>query len=148
MLGLCRLDAKQRAGSLSAGTSQELYVDHFSITWTTRYHTAGAPLLLLVTSRRVVLGDEARLRPMWEVPLERIARVELQTDHVMLWTWEKFLNIGVGSNQSTHAYNIVVERSIMCNNAATLEACFQRLRAVSTQYDRTSMLGYATPHGE
>ena len=53
----------------------EYYVEHFSVSWTTRHHGAGPPKLLLITSHRVVLGDEARLRPEWEVRVERIARV-------------------------------------------------------------------------
>ena len=61
------------ADALHAPPAQEFYVDHFTIEWTTRYRTAGPPLLLLITSGRVVLGDEERLRPLWEVPLERIA---------------------------------------------------------------------------
>ena len=49
-----------------AATKSEYYVEHFSISWTTRHHGAGPPKLLLITSHRVVLGDEARLRPEWE----------------------------------------------------------------------------------
>jgi len=83
MLINCEFDATH------ANLEQEFYVAHFSISWTTRQGYAGPPKLLLVTSQRVVLGDEARLRPEWEVRVERIARVELKPDHLMLWTWEK-----------------------------------------------------------
>jgi len=58
LLVLCKL----RPDPSGAANTPELYVDHFVIDWMTRYRTAGAPLLLLVTSKRVVLGDEARLR--------------------------------------------------------------------------------------
>ena len=147
ILGFCKLrgdpssSGERHGDGPLVGGAQEYYVDHFVIPWTTRDRTAGSPLLLLVTSARVVLGDEARLRPLWEVPLERIARVERKAEHVMLWTWEK-VGVGIGSSvQNTHAYNIVVERAIFCNNPAVLEAMFTRLWAVAMQHDRGSVSG-------
>lgn len=135
LLSLCKLlrqGASSTAAAGSASPPPEFYVDHFVIDWTTRHRTAGAPLLLLVTSARVVLGDQARLRPLWEVPFERVARVELKPDHVLLWTWEK-VGVGLGSEQNAFAYNIIVERTILCNNAATLEAVYKRLSGVARQ---------------
>eukprot|EP00965_Chrysotila_dentata_P187071 6171904-Pleurochrysis_carterae.AAC.2 len=117
-----------------ASAEYEYYVDHFSITWTTRNSSAGAPKLLLVTSQRVVLGDEGRLRPEWEVPVERIARVELKPGHLMLWTWEQ---LGIGT--PTFSYNVVVERLVCCNNPTVLEALFSRLWSVAAQRDRAAL---------
>jgi len=67
---------------------------------------------------------------VWEVPFERVARVELKPDHVLLWTWEK-LGVGLGSEQNSHAYNIIVERSILCDNTAILKAIYQRLSGIA-----------------
>lgn len=134
LLELCKLPA-----GMPTAAVHECYVDHFSIAWTTPFHTPGAPLLLLLTSARVVLGDEARRRPFWEVALERLARVELAAGHVILWTWEK-LGVGVGAAQRTLAYNVIVERSIRCNDPAVLEAIFHRLNAVARQQDRASVV--------
>lgn len=116
---------------LGAPAPNEYYLDHFRISWVTRDKRAGPPRLLLVTTARVVLGDAERLRPLWEVPLERIARVEQRSGHVLLWTWEK---VGVGT--LTKAFNVVVERAIHCSDAAVLEAMFSRLWAVASQLDR------------
>ena len=119
------------AGAASAaGAPNEYYIDHFRIAWRTRHQTAGAPRLLLVTTARVVLGDAERLRPLWEVALERIARVERRAGHVLLWTWER-----VGLDALSYAYNVIVERKIQCSDAATLEAIFSRLWAVANKLD-------------
>ena len=131
MLINCEFDATH------ANLEQEFYVAHFSNSWTTRQGYAGPPKLLLVTSQRVVLGDEARLRPEWEVRVERIARVELKADHVMLWTWEK-----IGPGTPTASYNMIFERLIHCNNAATLEAMFLRLWHVAEQRDRATIYAH------
>ena len=117
MLGLCKLrtaatPAPHAAHAPPGSPLQEFYVDHFKVAWTTRYATPGTPLVLLVTSGRVVLGVEETLRPLWEVSLERIARVELKEGHVMLWTWEQ-VGVGIGFAQSTQFINLVVERSIL-----------------------------------
>ena len=71
------------------------------------------------------------------MPLERIARVELKAGHVMLWTWEQ-VGVGIGFTQSTRFINLVVERSILCDDAQVLEAMFHRLWAVAMQHDRAS----------
>ncbi len=123
----------------SYGGEQEYYVDHFTLrgSGTSLRRVATRPRLLLVTSQRVVLGDAARLRPLWEVRVERIARVELKADHVMLWTWEK-----IGPGTPTASYNMIFERLIHCNNAATLEAMFLRLWHVAEQRDRATIYAH------
>eukprot|EP00966_Prymnesium_polylepis_P318867 7364460-Prymnesium_polylepis.1 len=75
MLVHCRTIMGRSIGG-DVGVEQEFYVDHFSVTWTRRNGTAGSPKLLLITSQRVVFGDELRLRPIWETRIERIVRVE------------------------------------------------------------------------
>lgn len=130
MLGQCR--QLQDEGASAARYRHEFYIAHYSVPWMTRQKAPGPPRLLLITSARVVLGDEARLRPLWEVPLERIMRVELKPDHVILWTWEQF---GILPT-STYTYNIVVERRIFCSSGLVLEAMASKLRALATQQDR------------
>ena len=71
------------------------------------------------------------------VRVERIARVELKADHVMLWTWEK-----IGPGTPTASYNMIFERLIHCNNAATLEAMFLRLWHVAEQRDRATIYAH------
>ena len=88
----------------------------------------GGTALLLVTSARVVLGDQARLRPLWEVPLERIARVEKRSGYVILWTWER---VGLGTPSTL--VNVVLERKIFCSDSVVLEAMFNRLWMVAMQ---------------
>ena len=129
MLVHCRTIMGRSVGG-EVASEQEYYVDHFSVTWTRRDRTAGAPKLLLITSQRVVFGDELRLRPIWETRIERIARVELKTGYVMLWTWEK-----VGPGTPTYSYNMVVERILYCNDPNVLLQLFARLWSVANQQD-------------
>jgi len=127
MLQHCRT-ITERSLSGEQDAEQEYYVDHFSVTWTRRSGTEGSPKLLLITSQRVVFGDELRLRPIWETRIERIARVELKPGYVMLWTWEKF-----GPSTPTYSYNIVVERILYCNDPNVLMQLFARLWSVANQ---------------
>ena len=147
MLSECRA-LPQDEMHLGVHEQSEYYLDHFRISWTTREKRAGTPRLLLITTARVVLGDAERLRPLWEVPLERIARVEQRSGHVLLWTWEK---VGIGT--LTKAFNVIVERTIHCSDAAVLEAIFLRLRSIAMQLDRDvvglqKQIGEAGPHGQ
>ena len=125
LLGLCK-----GGGGGGPSNQQEFYIDHFTIPWTTRSRTMGAPLLLLVTSARVVLGDEARLRPLWEVPVERIARVERKADHVMLWTWEK-LGVGIGSEHNSRRTRTTSSSS--AQSCATTPSCSRPSSTGSTR---------------
>ena len=129
MLVHCRTIMGRSVGG-DVESEQEYYVDHFSVTWTRRDRAAGAPKLLLITSQRVVFGDELRLRPIWETRIERIARVELKPGYVMLWTWEK-----VGPGTPTYSYNMVVERILYCNDPNVLLQLFARLWSVANQQD-------------
>jgi hypothetical protein len=135
-----------------------IYISRIHMRYEDDFTSPGRPFAV-GTSLRVVLGDERRLRPLWEVsyprnhrvttagvplerwdlyhlatfliwqvPLERLARVELKKDHVMLWTWEK-----VGFAMPSYSYNVVVERIVHCTNALVLEAMFNRLHSVARQ---------------
>ena len=46
------------------------------------------------------------------------------------WTWEK-----LGFDSLTYAFNVIVERTIHCSDAAVLEAVFSRLWAVAQQLE-------------
>ena len=136
MLVHCRPMTSRRVGGETM-PEQEYYVAHFSVAWSRRNRAAGSPKLLLITSQRVVFGDELRLRPIWETRVERIARVELKVGYVMVWLWEK-----VGPGTPTYSYNIVVERIIFCNDPVVLEAMFERLWSVAMQRDRALLYSH------
>ena len=139
-------DDERGVGDHSRAPSKMLDLRTFALYWNSEGGDRGgtaarrrAPPLrgVRLETSHVLQTPNTCLRPLWEVRVERIARVELKADHVMLWTWEK-----IGPGTPTASYNMIFERLIHCNNAATLEAEVFRLWHVAEQRDRATIYAH------
>lgn len=97
-------------------------------------------MVLVVTSSRVVFGGFDPPRVKFEVPKDRLARVELapKKTKIILWTWTELPRaLRVGSALP----NVVMERHVYGCNPLQLRAAFEHLRALSYQQDREQETG-------
>ena len=97
-------------------------------------------MVLVVTSRRVVFGSVDPPRVKFEVPKDRMARVELfppfpMCRKILLWTWTELPHVfRVGSALP----NVVMERHVVGCNPLQLRAAFEHLRALAHQQERSA----------
>ena len=130
LVSLCKPDALH-----SEGRRAEAYVYHHVIDY--RPPNPAAPLrtmVLVVTSRRVVFGSVDPPRVHFEVPKDRMARVELYPPFtkILLWTWSELSWLRVGSALP----NVIMERHVVGSNPLQLRAAFEHLRILAHQQDR------------
>jgi len=91
--------------------------------------------VLLITTKRIIFGTTKPLKVIFEVQVERIARVELPPPHtsLILWSWHK---LPVCSSpfdyfRSNARPNTIQEREIYSSNPRQLKAAFIHLSSLA-----------------
>ena len=101
---------------------------------------APTPHILLITTKRVVFGTFKPLHVVFEMPVERMARVQFPSPYnrLIIWSWHRlpiYLS-PVSAARSNARPNGIHERELRGSNPQQLRAAFLDLQALAQQRER------------
>ena len=115
------------------------------------------PRVVLVTTKRVVYGTvegnegeegpARKISVIFEVPKERMARVELYPPYrdIILWTWTPTAEVFRVGGTGAGLPNVVMERRIYGCDPAQLQRAFVHLKRLAKQEDQRRKTDHADP---
>ena len=158
-------DAESRASLLlsqctkkAVGVDEsEFYIEHHRVDVRKRGSSRVKPRVVLVTTKRVVYGTvegnegeegpARKISVIFEVPKERMARVELYPPYrdIILWTWTPTAEVFRVGGTGAGLPNVVMERRIYGCDPAQLQRAFVHLKRLAKQEDQRRKTDHQDP---